>query len=173
MAYSARMANRQSQKVERRLTAAERVRQALAAQQAAMVAGVDAAMRAHADREEHLVAADAADDRFREAVESLVQTGQSLEQIAALTDAPLDRVRAARRPKVRDGEEPADAAPAVEPRRRGRQSAVPPVMPPGVPFGGDAGCRADPPPAGEGEGEHQGEDQGESEHAHGELAVAG
>lgn len=92
------------------MTAAQRVQAALAAQMKAMTEGVDAVMRAYADRAEALAAVDAADDRLREAVALLAEQGQTSEQIADLTDVPVADLRAARRPK-RSGEDPDAAAP--------------------------------------------------------------
>ena len=151
--------------MEKRLTAAQRVQAALAAQAAAMTAGVDATMKAYADREAALAAAAAADLRLAEAVDSLVQADQSLEAIAALTDVPLSDVRSARRrtrPDGEDGEEP-PAAPAAPPAapRRGRAPKAGDRVPgtdgstygeldPAVTGGGDDGSVGE-----------QGEDQGQ------------
>ena len=130
MATLSGMVTNGSQKVAKRLSAAERVRAAMAAQMQAMTAGVDAGIRAHAARQAALAEADAADDRFREAVDALVQVDQSLEDIAELLEVPLSEVRAARRPKGRehgDGEEPAKESADRAPAGGGKPKERPPV----------------------------------------------
>lgn len=115
------MTTRASKQVADRRTAAQRVREALAAQQEAMTAGVDAAMKAYAARQAAEAAADKADDDLRAAVDTLAQQGQTMEAIAALTDVPLGDVRATRRPK-RGDEDGDDQPPAPVVSTRSRRS---------------------------------------------------
>lgn len=118
--------------MQARQTAAERVKAALAAKVEALTSGVEAAMEAYARREQLRAEAEKADDELRAAVELLVQADQRLDDIATLTDVPIEDVRACRRPKG-SGEVEAPAAPVETARRpRGRQIAVPAVVPPPV-----------------------------------------
>lgn len=111
--------------MERRLTAAQRVRAKRAEEEKLIAAAIEEVETAYREQQEHLAAADAADDRVRAGVTKAMALRQSLEDIAELSDVPLPVVRGSRRPKASSGDDEHEESPAATARGR-RQLAVDP-----------------------------------------------